>query len=282
MKIVLLYNPKSGGALSLRELQKKCDVNGIVIDKSVPLIEGFEKKLKPFVDRGATIAVVGGDGTISAAARCIAGSKALLAPLPGGTLNHFTKDLGIPQDIDEAFAALKTAKSHSVDVAAVNGTIFINNSSIGLYPLSLRERDRQEDKLGKWPAAVIASVRTLVRLPGYTVTIDGDTFRTPFIFVGNNTYKMETIGAPVRSKLSDGVLSVFIAKKMSRLGLMRIGLLSLIGKAHLVNDFEIRTTKLVTIKTLRRHPNVSRDGEVSRMTSPLRYEVRPGLLRVLR
>src|SRR5690606_11995824 len=121
-----------------------------------------------------------------------------------------------------------------LDVAAVNDMVFINNSSIGLYPSSLRERDRREDKLGKWPAMIIASIRTFVRLPGFTVTIDDRTFQTPFVFVGNNRYRMDEIGLPVRDKLNEGLLTVFIAKKIARLTLLKIAFLALVGKAHAV------------------------------------------------
>ena len=76
----------------------------------------------------------GGDGTISAAASALAGTKTLLGILPLGTLNHFARDLGIPANLDEA-AKLIAARAEKVDVAEMNGRVFINNSAIGLYPL---------------------------------------------------------------------------------------------------------------------------------------------------
>lgn len=267
--------------MSLQELRGKCQVNGLVIDAEVPIQNGFKTKLRRHVKNGATIVTIGGDGTISAVAALVAGSDAVLAPLPGGTLNHFTKDCGIPQDIDEALAALKTARIRRLDVAAVNGMVFVNNSSIGLYPSSLRERSRHEGALGKWPAAVIAGVRTLVQLPSYAVTVDDETFHTPFIFMGNNTYDIAKPGTPVRKRLDGGVLSVFMTQETSRLGLLKIALFSLVGRAHTLEEFDVRSAHVLTIASKHSRLNVSHDGEVDKINSPLHYEIRPRSLRVL-
>lgn len=280
MKIVLVYNPTSGSALTKKVLQEKCTANAISVEAWVKVDDRLESKLGAHVARGAIVAVVGGDGTINTVANLIAGKKAVLAPLPGGTLNHFTKDLGIAQDIDDAFAALSRSRTHVIDVAAVNGRVFINNSSIGLYPSSLRERDKIEATFGKWPAAVVASVRTLVRLRAFTVTIGKETFRTPFVFVGNNEYKLDGIGAPVRTRLDGGVLSIFVAKTVSRWSLLKICLFALVGRARTLNDFEVRKVTSLTIKMKKPHLHVSYDGEVRTFSSPLTYEIRKKALHV--
>jgi diacylglycerol kinase family enzyme len=165
-------------------------------------------------------------------------------------------------------------------VAAVNGRVFINNSSIGLYPSSLRERDKIEATFGKWPAAIVASVRTLVRLRAFTVTIGKETFRTPFVFVGNNEYKLDGIGAPVRTRLDGGILSIFVAKTVSRWSLLKICLFALVGRARMLNDFEVRKVTSMTIKTKKPHLHVSYDGEVRTFSSPLTYEIRKKALHV--
>lgn len=281
MKVVVVYNPKSGSSLSRGDLRKKFAEHGIDIERFIKVDDNLEKNLRPVIKRKAYVAAIGGDGTLSAVAGLVVRSKATLIPLPGGTLNHFTKDLGVSQDLDQALAALKHAKPRMVDVGSVNDRIFINNSSIGLYPSSLRERERIEDALGKWPALVLASIRTLVRLPGFTVTIDKETFRTPFVFIGNNTYELSNFGAPVRTRLDEGALSIFIARKVSRFTLAKIALHALIGKADMLDDFEIRRAASVIIETAYPRPTVSWDGEVGHMDSPLHYAVQAGSLRVL-
>lgn len=281
MKIVVVFNPKSGSALSKSELRKKCAAAAIQVERFVEIGDGFERKLALHIKKGAHIAAVGGDGTISAVAGQLVGTKATLIPLPGGTLNHFTKDLGVEQDIDEALGSLKKSKVRRVDIARVNDTFFINNSSIGLYPSSLHERDEIEPVTGKWPAAMIASFRVLVRLKTYRVTIGDRTFMTPFIFVGNNHYSLDSFGGTERTTLDEGLLTVFAAKTQSRLTLFKIALFALVGKAKQLPEFDEFHVSALTIETRHRKLSVSHDGEVSKLTTPLRYEVKEKALRVL-
>jgi len=275
--MIVVYNPSSGGRRPLSELKKLFERHEIGVDRYISVDDSLADAIK----KDETIAVIGGDGTISSVAGQIVGTGAVLAPLPGGTLNHFTKDLGVDQDLAVAIADLKKKSVRNIDVGTVNGKVFINNSSIGLYPSSLRERRRFEKELGKWPALFVASIRTFVRLPGYDVAIGKETFRTPFVFVGNNEYKLDELGGGVRGRLDEGVLSVFIAHRASRISLLKIAGMALIGRAHLLDDFEVRRTPAVTIKTSSARPSVSRDGEVQHMESPLHYESRPGSLRIL-
>lgn len=281
MKIILVYNPKSGSALSKHELQKKCDATGITVGAFIPIKDGFEQKLAPHIKKAKNIAAIGGDGTISAVAAQVANTKATLIPLPGGTLNHFTKDLKIPQDIDEALKRLKKAHPRMVDTASVTNAIFINNSSIGLYPATLHDRENAESKLGKWPAAIVASFRALVRFKTYQVTIDSKKFTTPFIFVGNNRYSLDSVGGTERSSLDEGILTVFAAKTQSRLTLLRIALFALIGKANQLPEFDEFHPTSFTIETKRGSLSISHDGEISKLSSPLIYKIHSKSLKIL-
>src|SRR5262245_43796477 len=76
----------------------------------------------------------GGDGTISAVASEVIKTNKTLGVLPLGTLNHFSKDLQIPQNLEEAIKTIANGHVKEIDVGEVNGRIFLNNSSLGLYP----------------------------------------------------------------------------------------------------------------------------------------------------
>lgn len=280
MRVVVVCNPASGSAVSVAMIRKKCNQNGIVIEKVISVREGYERTLQPYIEKGATILAIGGDGTISSVAQLALDTKAVVAPLPGGTLNHFTKDLGIEQDIDKAIASLQQAQTHLVDVGVVNERVFINNSSIGLYPSAARERRQSEAYIGKWLSTLIASVSAFARFHRYTVTIKRETFRTPFVFIGNNMYAFNATGVE-RPRLDEGVLSVFIIKDVSRFSLFKIAFLALIGRRHLVDEFEIRKVTSMTIKTTHSRLHVARDGEVDMLHAPLTYHVEAKKLRVL-
>lgn len=281
MNIVLVYNPKSGSALNANTLRQKCDAAGIHIDTLIAIDDTLKAQLTPHIEKAAIIGAIGGDGTISAVAGLVAGTEATLLPLPGGTLNHFTKDLGITQNIDDALKHAATGNPRAVDIARVNDTRFINNSSIGIYPSTLHERKEIEPKIGKWAAAVVASFRALVRLKTYRVTIDGETFDTPFIFVGNNRYSLDGTSGVERSSLDQGVLTVFVAKTQSRLVLLKIALFALVGKVKELDEFDTFHPTRLSVKTTKSTLSVSHDGEVSRLSSPLDYHVESHALRII-
>ena len=228
----------------------------------------------------------GGDGTISAVASVLAGTDKIMGVLPLGTLNHFAKDLSIPLDLEEAVRVCINGSIARVDVGEVNGHVFVNNSSLGLYPSIVRFRDRQRARLGlsKWLAFVWATLSVLRRYPFMSVRLSTDDTkllrRTPFVFVGNNEYQMEGLSLGARSCLDKGELSLHVAHRTGRLGLLRFAVRALFGGLRNEKDFDSLCTEEIWVETKRRRLNVAMDGEVTTMHAPLHYRVRPGALRV--
>jgi diacylglycerol kinase family enzyme len=235
----------------------------------------------------ALIVGAGGDGTINAVASRLVGSGRPFGVLPLGTLNHFAKDLGMPLGVDEAVRALAGGRTVKVDVGEVNGRIFLNNSSLGLYPDIVHDREKQQRRLGrgKWLAAAWASLAALRRFPFLSVrlAVQGKRLarRTPFVFIGNNCYNMQGLAIGERACLTDGTLSLYVAQHPSRLGLVRFALRALAGKLAQERDFDVLYAPEIEVETLRSHIMVATDGEVMLMTSPLRYRVLPGALTVV-
>ena len=230
----------------------------------------------------------GGDGTVSTVAAALVNTDKALGVLPLGTLNHFAKDLGLPQDLEEAARALLAGRTARVDAAEVNGRVFINNSGLGLYPSIVRERELRQERhgLGKWAALAWATLSVLHRYPYLTAKLsaDGRTLsrRTPFLFVGNNEYELDAFRIGARSRLDAGRLCVHLTRRdAGRLGLVRLALRALTGRLREDRDFESLTTDELTIETHQRHARVSLDGEVAVMQTPLRYRTLPGALLVV-
>lgn len=230
----------------------------------------------------------GGDGTINAVASVLVDTDRTLGVLPMGTLNHFAKDLKVPLDLAEAVRICLEGHEARVDVGEVNGRIFLNNSSLGLYPSIVRYRERQQQQLGrgKWPAFVWAALTMLKRYPFLNVRLSTDDQRlirrTPFVFIGNNEYEMESFNVGARSCIDAGQLSLYVAHRTTRLGLLRLAWRALFGGLRDEEDFSAMCTKEVWIETRRpKRLRVATDGEVTVMTTPLHYRVRPGALRVL-
>ncbi len=228
----------------------------------------------------------GGDGTINSVAAAIVDSDKTLGVLPFGTMNHFAKDLNIPLDFEAAIETIVAGHAVTVDVGDVNGRIFLNNSSLGLYPRIIREREKQQRLgWGKWPAYIWAALAVLRRYPFLEIrlSVDGKelTGRTPFVFVGNNEYEMERLNIGSRACLDKGELSLYTTNGTGRLGLIRLALRALLGGLRQERDFLAFTTKDISIGTQHKRVRVALDGEVTIMEPPLHYRVRPGALRVL-
>lgn len=281
MKVVLLHNPRSGTAPSLKDLRRYFKQASIDISVEIAIQDGFERKLKRHLRKGQIIAAVGGDGTMSTVAQLMKSTDAILAPLPGGTLNHFTKDLGINQDLEKAIQAMTVAAPRRIDYAMVNDRVFINNSSIGLYPSSLQSRARIEDKFGKWPAAVIGSIRAWLQYRLYNVTVGGKDVSTPFIFIGNNDYHIEHSVNNGRKYVDKGMLSIYTITATSRWEFLKLIGRALTGKLADVPELQTYKTTEVTIHSRHDSLRVAYDGEFTRLQPPLTYKIVPGGLKII-
>jgi diacylglycerol kinase family enzyme len=248
--------------------------------------DGLRTAAERAVESGCdTLVAGGGDGTINTVASVLVGRDIPLGVLPLGTLNHFAKDLGIPLELDEATTVVLEGVVCRVDVGEVNGRVFLNNSSLGVYPAIVRLRERyQAGGLGKWIAALWASLTVLRRNPfmGVRIIAEGETIvrRTPFVFVGNNEYRMVGLQAGSRDSVAGGRLAVYVLDAERRVGLIRLAWQVLRKGVEEVKELALLTVEQATIETRRRHLQVALDGEVVPMESPLEYRIRPLALRV--
>ena len=250
--------------------------------------EELIKLAKDAAKSDAEIVVAGGgDGTISAVASKLVGTDKTLGILPLGTLNNFSKDLKIPPDLAEAIGIIAENHTEKIDAAEVNGQIFINNSSIGLYPHIVKSRETQQEKLGrgKWSAAFWAALKILRRHPVFTVKLKNESgekiVKTPFVFVGNGAYEMDFFNIGRREKINGGKLSVYFLHKSGRKGLFALVLRLVFGRLRQAKDFEEISVGEITIETGKKQMLVAYDGEVEMIKTPLCYCVHPLALRVI-
>ena len=233
------------------------------------------------------IVAAGGDGTVSSVAAALVGTQAQLGIIPLGTLNHFAKDAGIPLDVEAAVDTIIHGVPKLVDVGELNGRIFINNSSIGLYPAIVHERSAQQRRgLSKWAAFARATYSVLRRLPSFHAGLVADghydgTDRTPFIFVGNNPYETRGLEIGERRQLDTGRLWACSAPRANRAGLLRLAVRALLGRAS-PGELKVLEAEELLVETRgSRHVHVANDGEVFTATAPLHYRIRPKALRVI-
>lgn len=227
----------------------------------------------------------GGDGTVNTVAAALAGTDKKLAVLPLGTLNHFAKDLGLPLDLATAAAVIAAGHAEAVDVGRVNDSIFINNSSIGLYSRAVLVREAHRRRgWSKWLAMGLAMLKVFRRFPTVQVRLSTDDAtirrRTPLVFVGNNRYEFDLFTIGTRGSLCAGELGLYIANTQSRWGIIKLIIRTAFGRLKQARDFELSCQKEFWIESRKHVLRVALDGEVVRLRPPLHYRTWPGALQV--
>lgn len=237
-------------------------------------------------DGARAVVAGGGDGTVNAVAAAAVGRAVAFGVLPLGTLNHFAKDLGLPLELEAAVDVVARGVTRQVDVGEVNGRVFLNNSSLGVYPRIVEMRNRSgATGRAKWIAALWATLAVLRRRPFLAVRIQtpDETVvrRTPFVFVGNNEYRMVGLRAGTREALTGGRLAVYVMNAPRRRSLLLLGWKVMLRGVDRVRELELLTVEEALVETRRVALRVALDGEVMVMETPLRYRILPGALRVL-
>jgi YegS/Rv2252/BmrU family lipid kinase len=260
------------------------------VDSEIMLVEGKDcaARAADHVKKGVELIIAaGGDGTMGSVAGELSGSKAVMGIMPLGTLNHFARDLGIRFDIAEAAKVIAQAKTRKVDIAEVNGHTFINNASIGLYPLMVMDRDGQRKRLGrsKRLAMLVASLRTMARFHSRRLTLSTDggeaKVDTPLLFVGNNDYQVALPSAGRREALDDGELCVMVMRSKSLPGFLAAIGRALIGIKRREEMVRVSGVKELKVDSPRSHLSVAMDGETVSLKPPLVFRIRPGALNVI-
>jgi YegS/Rv2252/BmrU family lipid kinase len=284
---------RGGGAVAEDEKATaavRAALSGAGIAGDIELVDGAKiaGHARASAERGDPLLIVGGgDGSVSAAAGALAGTETRLAILPLGTLNHFARDLGLPLELGEAAAVIAAGAERSVDVAEVNGRLFINNAAIGLYPLMVLDRQTQQSRLGrsKRVAVVVASLRTMWNFHAWRLrlTADGGEERvdTPLLFVGNNAYRLTLPDAGRRDSLEDGKLSVLVMRSKSLPGFLAATARALVGLQHDDDMEDLGGVAQLKVDSSRRRLILGIDGETAMLETPLTFRIRPRALRVI-
>ena len=295
LRVIVLLNVMAG-SIERRSGEELCEIvrsafaaRGISAEvEAMPggkLLDAANRALQRIARNEADAIVAGGgDGTIHTVASVLAGTGVPLGILPFGTMNHFAKDLGIPLDLNGAVEVIAASHRMNVDVGEVNGIIFVNNSSIGVYPYMVLDRERLRRRAGlrKWTAMALAGLHMLRVFPVRRLRVRAEGWvepcRTPCLFGGNNKYTFSLTAPRKRERLDGGELWFYIIKHQTRLSLLWFTFRSLIGLADSEKDLRAFGVKHADISTRAKHLAVALDGEVAFLRPPLHYRIRPGEL----
>jgi len=289
-RVPIFCNARSGRASPERQLRDALEAARVAFDLRTVPPGALARAIEGAVADGARIiGVAGGDGSISTAAQVLVGTPTVLAVFPAGTMNHFARALGIG-DHETAARALARRAVASIDVGDVNGRVFVNGVSFGVYPRTLRLRQRWEPRIGKWPAALLAAARAVIEYPGspgWRSRASGAGRRYPLVYVGAGRGSFRNPRMNPR-ELNSGVLEVVALATHSRIELVRMaGRILRRGFDGLVACAETRsctieyTAAFSTVEDLPPTVRAGWDGELVRLQTPLHFRVRPGALRVI-
>ncbi|MBA2481251.1 MAG: NAD(+)/NADH kinase [Planctomycetes bacterium] len=291
-RIIVLINAGAGiegGGDSRRERVERAFAAGGATPE-IHVVEGRQltAHARSLASSGAEVVVAaGGDGTVNAVAHALVGRRCALGVLPMGTLNHFAMDLGLAADLEQAAATIISGSTRAIDVGEVSGRYFINNSSIGLYPTIVSDRERQRSELGrrKYVAMAIAAWHACRHLPLVRVRISLVGHRVnrllPFVFIGNNRYSFQALPLGRRERLDGGRLWFYVPVSRSRFGLVKLMLFALLGRLHRAKELIELPVRDAVVSPRQRHVEVGIDGELVRMRSPLHFRIHPLALKVI-
>jgi diacylglycerol kinase family enzyme len=234
------------------------------------------------------IVIAGGDGSVATAASVVCGTETELAILPGGTLNHFARDHGIPTDFAEAALVAATGVNKHADVAYVGERLFLNTSSVGAYVGYVRLRDRVEKYVGYRLASLIAAVWLFMSMHPVSLELDVDgerrNYSTPIVFIGVG--ERETLSPTLGSRVMGGrqCLHVIVVRERRAARLLVVALdaamrgLEILARTPEVDSFMVDSC---VIRMRGRRHHVSVDGEIVEGQITLEYRLAKEALKIV-
>ena len=231
------------------------------------------------------VVVMGGDGTILAAAEAFLDTETALAIVPQGTVNQLARDLTIPLDPAAAIAALAAGRLAAIDVGTVGGHIFLCTSVIG--PLAKLQRYREEAR-GRLGATLLSFLRTGLKAatlrPARLVIRDGSQSwaeETRGVIVSVNPLAEIISRIPFRDRLDGGLLAVYAARERGFFTLFRLAASVLAGRARRDPGIGYHEAASFTIDARREWLTILNDGEIRRVRAPVDFGVKPRALKVV-
>jgi diacylglycerol kinase family enzyme len=253
-------------------------------DRDTPLSDAVALALR---DGFTTLVAAGGDGTVNGVAQALLGSEANLGVLPLGTFNFFARGLGLPEAPDAAARAILSGTPRRISVGTVNGQIFLNNASLGVYPRILKLREEVYARFGR--SRLIAHWTVLTTLIGVqtarrmVIHADGQShdLRTSLVFVARSAYQLDRFGLTGAAAISDDRFAVFIAREGNRWHLLKLAFHLALRRLQPGVDVDVLSTRQMTVSTASPRPRVAFDGEKRRMRAPLEFRIHDNALSII-
>lgn len=233
------------------------------------------------------VVAAGGDGTLNAVAAKLMGTDIPMGILPLGTFNYVARLLDIPLDLLKAAEVIATGTIREVHVAQINQHIYLNNASLGLYPLFIQKRELYNRYLGRfafnaYTSALDVLIRDRKELK-LEVEIDGQTYpvKTPLIFFGNNQLQLADMKLRIAECAEKGRVAGVVVAKSDKRTLFKTLWQLIKGNLEHASDVYSFSANSVSIHSKRKKLTVALDGEIVEMQPPLHISVRKNALKIM-
>ncbi|MGV0887196.1 diacylglycerol kinase family protein [Acinetobacter venetianus] len=236
--------------------------------------------------RGVVVAA-GGDGTLNAVAKRLMHTNIPMGVIPLGTFNYVARVLDIPIDVFSAAEVIATGKFREVHVATINDQIYLNNASLGLYPLFIKKRELYNQHFGRFPLnAYTSGLDVLLREHKslkLSINVDGQKYpvATPLIFFGNNQLQLCDMKLRIAECAANGKLAGVVVAKSDRFSLLKMLLKLIQGKIEQTPDVYTFCAENITVGCKKDKVTVAIDGELMELETPLNFSVQKSSLKVM-
>lgn len=289
MPIPAILNRRAGAARSAGALREALAADArFALEEVAPdhLLDATTRALCAGAPR---VAVAGGDGTMAAAATALLDHPAAeLAVLPGGTLNHFARHLGVPTEPAAALELAAGGAARLVDVGWAGDRLFLNTSSVGAYATFVRLRERLERYLPYASATLVGGLLLFFRLPHARVELAAEgrarVYDTPLVFIGVGEREAEAstfADWPVEGQRG---LHVIVVRGRRRARLLALGFAAVRGgprAAARQPGVDSAIVERFRVSVERPRVRVATDGELWQLDTPIEYRIERERLRVV-
>ncbi|WP_406736073.1 diacylglycerol/lipid kinase family protein [Thioclava sp. GXIMD4215] len=290
-RIYVVANPNSGQNSRTREpIEAALNVFGdeAKLYRWEPDHEVSETVDRAIADGAELIVAAGGDGTVMAVAQAMLGKGVPMAVLPLGTFNFYARGLRFSEDATEAAQQILKGETREIQVGSVDGRVFLNNASLGIYPKILKAREAIYARWGRHRMVAYWSViRTFLKFQK-PMKVDfqtedlADTRATPLIFVARSAYQLDFFGLRGARAITDDKFAVLIAKGENRMQLFRLAWRLVTRQVREGRDYDVLRCREFTVGLRgKRRALLAFDGEKARMESPFAFRMHPDLLTIV-
>ncbi|WP_180176220.1 MULTISPECIES: diacylglycerol kinase family protein [unclassified Acinetobacter] len=295
----LIYNEKSGfHAANKDEIYELLMTNLTAYGYEIQAFEiSAETDFSSFMDRiiarhlqaeeiGIVVAA-GGDGTLNTVATKLIGTEIPMGIFPLGTFNYVARLLHIPLDLLKAADVIATGQIRAVHVAQINDHIYLNNASLGLYPLFIQRRELYNRCFGRFALhAYTSALEVLIRDRKelkLEVEIDGKKYpvKTPLIFFGNNQLQLAEMNLRIAKCAELGKVVGVVVAKSDKPTLFKILWQLIRGNLDHAPDVYSFSADKVQIHSKAKKLTLALDGEIVEMQPPLHISVRKHALKIM-